>query len=41
MYLKIKDINNIFIESIDNIRNKVVIILKRDKLSSKTSLRRE
>ena len=38
MNLKIKDINNIFIESISNIRDKIVFALKKDKFSSKISL---
>ena len=36
-----KDINNIFIESINNIKNKVISASKKDKFLSKTSLRRE
>ena len=36
-----KDINNIFVESINNIRNKVVSALRKDKFLSKTSSRRE
>ena len=41
MHLKVKDINNIFIKSINNIRDKVVSIIKKNKFLSKTSLRRE
>ena len=37
--LKIKDINNMFIELISNIKDKVIFISRKDKLLLKTSLR--
>ena len=38
MNSKIKDINNIFVELINNIKNKVILTLKKDKFLLKTSL---
>ena len=34
-----KDINSVFVESLNNIRSKVVSTSRKDKFSSKTSLR--
>ena len=36
-----KNINNIFVELINNIKNKVVLISKKDKFLLKTLLQRE
>ena len=35
--LKIKDINNIFVELIDNIKDKVVLTLRKNNFLSKVS----
>ena len=36
-----KDINNVLVESINNLKDKVISMSKKDKFSLKTSLRRE
>ena len=39
--LKVKDVNSVLVESISNIKNKVVLALKKNNLLLKTSSRRE